>query len=119
MISDSVKPPRPKSDLQKLLFQKYGRRWEQAGQYFAKHQGFTNQLGHDTLIGEVCYAIDYEHAQRLTDVLCRRTGLAHKRQVSPSTAMRTAKIMQAKLAWGPAKFKLEIKQAIQVGLILE
>ncbi|MFT5259105.1 MAG: glycerol-3-phosphate dehydrogenase [Saprospiraceae bacterium] len=117
-IVDSAQRSRPKTELEKTLFNKYGHRWQQTTEYFSKREGYLRPVTGETLVGEVCYAIDHEYAQRLTDVLCRRTTLAHNQRVSLSTAIRIAKIMQAQLSWSETRYKVEMKQAHKADLIL-
>jgi glycerol-3-phosphate dehydrogenase len=67
-----------------------------------------NEAG-DLLQARVCYAVRFEMAQRLLDVIYRRTDLGVSGQVTPKLVDACASWMAAELNWDRERLESEIE----------
>ena len=90
------------------LIQHYGTGYSEVLRFAGKLGPLEFVAGTHLLKGEVSYAIEYEQASGLADVVLRRTDLGSA-SVPPAPALDTiARLMAGKLGWDEARIRSEI-----------
>ncbi|WP_394729115.1 glycerol-3-phosphate dehydrogenase/oxidase [Altererythrobacter sp. GH1-8] len=90
------------------LIQHYGTGYSEVLRFAGKLGPLEFVAGTHLLKGEVLYAIDYEQAWSLADVVLRRTDLGSA-SVPPAPALDTiARLMAGRLGWDEARIRSEI-----------
>jgi glycerol-3-phosphate dehydrogenase len=88
------------ADVAAYLHRTYGDQAEQVAQLAAPHKGIRLVKNHPILEAEIIYAVRYEMAERVIDVLARRTPLARLDLAAARTAVpRVLEIMSEELDW--------------------
>ncbi len=88
------------ADIAAYLHRTYGDQAEQVARLAAPHKGIRLVKDHPILEAEVIYAVRYEKAERVIDVLARRTPLARLDIAASRTAApRVLEIMAEELGW--------------------
>jgi len=87
----------------------YGTNWEAVLKYSEEDSMFSRPLGaSDVLKGEVIHAVREEMAQRLSDVVFRRTDLASGEFPGDHVLQECAEIMATELGWNRNRVDQEI-----------
>ena len=88
------------ADMATYLHRTYGDQAEQVAQLALPHNGVRLVKNHPILEAEIIYAVRYEMAERIIDVLARRTPLARLDTVATRLAVpRVLEIMAEELGW--------------------
>ena len=96
-------------DVAAYLHRTYGDQAEQVAQLAQPHHGVRLVKNHPILEAEVIYAVRYEMAERIIDVLARRTPLARLDTAATRLAVpRVLEIMAEELGWEQQRCEEEI-----------
>jgi glycerol-3-phosphate dehydrogenase len=92
----------------------YGARSDAVAGVIAENPGWSEPLGEGAAVrrGEVVYAVRVEMAQRLTDVVFRRTDLGTAGPPTPESLEAAARIMGDALGWSPEQRRQEVAAVI-------
>lgn len=93
------------------LIETYGSAYLEVLRLARENLAWTESLepGHPVLKAEVAYAVRYEMAQRLSDVIFRRTGLGAAGHPGAAVLARCAEVMAGELGWDQARLAQEIE----------
>ncbi|HEX9971761.1 MAG TPA: glycerol-3-phosphate dehydrogenase/oxidase [bacterium] len=97
------------------LSHNYGSAYNEILNYGAQNKKWVELLpdSKEVLKAEVLHGIREEMAQKLSDVVLRRTDLGTAINPGEAALKETARIMAAELGWDEAKMKREIEEVIQ------
>jgi len=96
------------ADVAAYLHRTYGDQAEQVAKLAMAHKGIRLINGHPILEAEVIYAVRYEMAERVIDVLARRMPLARLDIAASRAALpRVLEIMAGELDWGQRRCEEE------------
>lgn len=97
----------------RMLVSSYGSEWKQVWALAAAHPHLSQQIHgeHQALGAQVLFAIREEMAQRVSDILFRRTHVAFEtRDHGLEAAAPVAELMRAELGWNDQKAAREVQQ---------
>jgi Glycerol-3-phosphate dehydrogenase len=94
----------------------YGSAFYEILNYGARDQKWIERLSgsKEVLKAEVLHAVREEMAQKLSDVVLRRTDLGTAMNPGEAALREAANIMAAELGWDEARVKMEIEEVEQI-----
>jgi glycerol-3-phosphate dehydrogenase len=110
---EAKKPQGLSSDITKHLICNYGARYPRLFEYFDEDAALRETVSHPSpvLRAEVVHGVREEMAQKLTDVVLRRTELGMSGDPGTECLATCAGIMAKELNWSEAKIHQEIHEA--------
>jgi glycerol-3-phosphate dehydrogenase len=104
-------PSELKIDAKRALLQNYGSRFPDILRYLKENPRWVETLGASTVIkAEVVHAVREEMAQKLEDVVLRRTELGTAGHPGRAALAACAGVMAAELAWTQSRTQDEVQQ---------
>jgi glycerol-3-phosphate dehydrogenase len=98
-------------DAKRALLQNYGSRFPDILRYVKENPGWIEPVGASTVIkAEVVHAVREELAQKLEDIVLRRTELGTAGHPGQTALAVCAEIMAAELAWTQSRTRGEVQQ---------
>jgi glycerol-3-phosphate dehydrogenase len=106
------RPPGVDGETMEHLVSTYGTAYRQLLGYAAEDPGWRRPVGQGTVVtgAEVVHAVRWEMAQKLSDVVLRRTELGAAGPPDVATLRRCAQVMAAELGWTQARIEREIDE---------
>ncbi len=105
------RPPEVREDVMNSLLYSYGSDYKAVLSYIRTDPRWAEPLGHTTVIGaEVLNAVRNEMAQKLGDVVFRRTDLGTGVYPGHEALNRCSEIMAGELGWDAHRAKMEIEE---------
>lgn len=100
-------------EVRRLVYN-YGSAYQEVLQYFDKHTDRRRTLTDTFLRAEVLHGVREEMAQRLSDVVFRRTELGSAGHPGNEALKTCADIMSTELGWSPARTQQELQEVNKV-----
>jgi glycerol-3-phosphate dehydrogenase len=105
------RPPSVRDDVMKSLLYSYGSDYEAVLDHVRTDPRWAEPLGHTTVIGaEVVHAVRREMAQKLGDVVFRRTELGTGEYPGHKALRQCSDIMAGELGWDVQRVETEIEE---------
>jgi glycerol-3-phosphate dehydrogenase len=106
------RPPGLDGETMEHLVSTYGTAYRQLLGYAAEDPGWRRPVALGTVVtgAEVVHAVRWEMAQKLSDVVLRRTELGAAGPPDVATLRRCAQVMAAELGWTQARIEREIDE---------
>ena len=107
-------PPGINFDQIHALIHNYGSRFEEVLKYVDENPVWRNTLGNSTTLeAEVIHAVREEMAQKLSDVVFRRTDLCTGGYSDKETLQRSAALAAKELGWNDDRLQQELGEVMQ------
>jgi glycerol-3-phosphate dehydrogenase len=108
-------PPGINFDQIRALIQNYGSLFQEVLKYVDENPAWTKTLGTSTTLeAEVIHAVREEMAQKLTDVVFRRTDLCTGGYSDKEALHRSAELAAKELGWNDDRLQQELGEVMQV-----
>jgi glycerol-3-phosphate dehydrogenase len=117
LIDDAKRecPKELKPEIINALIYNYGSKFKEILKYTNENPGWMKPLGDSTVLeAEIIHAVREEMAQKLTDVVFRRTELGSGGYCDEDALQRSAKLVAEELGWTEERSKQEMKETKQV-----
>ena len=100
----------PPYQLERLV-RHYGTTHRQLLAYLLENEAWAQPMGEETAVtgAEIVHAVRAEMAQKLSDVLLRRTEMGVVKMPSDNTLLATAQLMASELGWNDGRIEREIE----------
>ena len=103
------RPPTLRIDAAHALFHNYGSRYREVLKYADENPAWIKTLGESTVtMAEVVHAVREEMAEKLEDVVLRRTGLGTAEYPGRTALTDCANLMAAELGWDRNQLQNEV-----------
>jgi glycerol-3-phosphate dehydrogenase len=106
------RPPTLTPAVIRALVRNYGSAYREVLRYFAEDPRWGETLGSSTVLkAEVIHAVREEMAQKLADMVFRRTDLGTGGYPGEVALMQCAELMALELGWGEGRLRQELDEA--------
>jgi glycerol-3-phosphate dehydrogenase len=107
----AVRPPGVTAETIRHLIERHGSEYRSVLRLLEEDAGRGESLGATSAIGaEVVHAVRFEMAQKLADVVFRRTGLGSAGNPGEASLRACARVMAEELGWEEAKVRRELDE---------
>ena len=105
------RPPSVRPEVMRSLVHNYGMEYPRVLRYLAENPTWAETLGGSTTLkAEVVHAVRQEIAQKLSDVVFRRTDLGTVGHPGEEALHSCAAVMSAELGWNPQRVNQEMAE---------
>jgi glycerol-3-phosphate dehydrogenase len=105
------RPPSVRPEVMRALVHNYGTEYPRVLRYLAENPTWAETLGGSTTLkAEVVHAVRHEMAQKLSDVVFRRTDLGTVGHPGEEALHSCAAVMAAELGWNPQQVDQEMAE---------
>ena len=109
--ANQIRPSSLKSEVMSALLQNYGTAYEAVLKYANENPALATTIGASTTLkAEVVYAIHEEMAQKLSDVILRRTDLGAGEYPGKAALQTCANLMAGELGWDNQRVQQELTE---------
>ena len=103
------------TDIINALIHNYGSQFKEILKYMNENPDWMKPLGNSTVLeAEIIHAVREEMAQKLTDVVFRRTDLGSGGYRDERALKRSAELVANELGWNEKRLRQELKETEQV-----